>query len=108
MTIRTSIEIKQALIQIAEKLGRPHYELSVVREVIRAFQTGGDHLLKDAVLGGLPVVRKMIPKKPTATKKPKVAKKPKVDKSEILRLAYCGTITKFKSGCRCELCVEWA
>lgn len=48
--MKTSLEIKQTLIQIAEKLGRPHYELAVVRDVIRAFQTGADHPLKDAVL----------------------------------------------------------
>lgn len=52
-TIRTSLEIRQTLVQIAEKAGRPHYELAVVRDVIRAFQTGADHPLKSAVLGGV-------------------------------------------------------
>lgn len=48
--MKTSLEIKQTLIQIAEKAGRPHYELAVVRDVIRAVKTGADHPLKSAVL----------------------------------------------------------
>ncbi|OTG81519.1 hypothetical protein [Acinetobacter sp. ANC 4648] len=41
--MKTSLEIKQALIQIAERNGRPPFELYFVREVVRAIRSGVYH-----------------------------------------------------------------
>lgn len=46
----TAQHIRQALIQIAERNGYPHYNLMVQRAVIEAFRTGQHHHLKSAVL----------------------------------------------------------
>lgn len=46
----TAQHIRQALIQIAENKGRPHYTLEVVRSVIEAFRAGVHHPLKSAVM----------------------------------------------------------
>lgn len=46
----TAQHIRQALIQIAENKGRPHYTLEVVRSVIDAFRAGVHHPLKSAVM----------------------------------------------------------
>lgn len=48
--MKSSVEIRRALIQIAEKNGRPHYSLAVVRDVIDAFKSGKDHHLKSDVI----------------------------------------------------------
>lgn len=47
--MKTSQQIRQALIQIAERNNRPHYTLLVVRAVIDAIHSGSDHPLKDVV-----------------------------------------------------------
>ncbi len=46
----TAQHIRQALIQIAERNGYPHYSLIVQRAVIDAFRTGQHHHLKSAVM----------------------------------------------------------
>ena len=101
--------IRSALIEIAEALGRPHYEPLTVREVLESFDNGTDHPLKE------PVIRILRPVKPINTElkeAPVGHKKAKLSphevKQSILVLAKHGTITKFKSGCRCEECMEWA
>lgn len=101
--------IRSALIEIAEGLGRPHYEPVTVREVLASFDNGTSHPLKDLV------IRKLRPVTPINTESKEVSvgsKKAKLSphevKQSILALAQHGTITKFKSGCRCEECVEWA
>lgn len=48
--MKSSKEIRQALIQIADKNNRPHYTQMVVRDVIHAVQNNLDHPLKAAVL----------------------------------------------------------
>lgn len=105
----TKERIRSALIEIAEGLGRPHYEPVTVREVLASFDNGTSHPLKDLV------IRKFQPVKPTNTEPKEVSvssKKSKLSprevKQSILALAQHGTITKFKSGCRCKECVEWA
>lgn len=47
--MKSSLQIKQALIQIAERNGRPPYELYFVKQVIAAIRSGADHPLKAAV-----------------------------------------------------------
>lgn len=105
----TKEQIRSALIEIAEGLGRPHYEPVTVREVLASFDNGSDHPLKDLV------IRKLRPVTPINTELKEVSvgsKKAKLSpqevKQSILALAQHGTITKFKSGCRCEECAEWA
>lgn len=105
----TKEQIRTALIEIAEALGRPHYEPLTVREVLASFDSGAYHPLKDLV------VRKLRPVKPTNTESKEVfvsSKKAKLSphevKQEILKLAQHGTMTKFKSGCQCEECMVWA
>lgn len=100
-------QIKDALIKIAEEKGRPHYEVLVVRDVIQAFKLGTIHPLKYMVarkismaVGCAPVTKKTAPQKEKATKAEV--------KREILELALHGTLTKFRTGCRCEECVVWA
>lgn len=98
--------IRSALIEIAEGLGRPHYEPMTVREVLASFDNGTSHPLKDLV------IRKLRPVKAESKEVFIEPKKSKVSSQEvkqsILALAQHGTITKFKSGCRCEECMEWA
>ena len=48
--MKTSLEIRQALIQIAERKGRPHYTAMVVRDVIKAIHNDLPHPLKDEVI----------------------------------------------------------
>ena len=48
--MKNSREIKQALIQIAERKGRPHYSLGVVRDVTLAIKNDLDHPLKAEVI----------------------------------------------------------
>ena len=108
----TKEQIRTALIEIAEALGRPHYEPLTVREVLASFDNNTDHPLKAAVLRKIPflgrkssievVTPKIRPKKPTRKASPVEVKK------EILKLAQHGTITKFRSGCDCKECMEWA
>lgn len=45
----TADNIRIALIQIAERMDRPPFDMIVVRDVINAFRYGVDHHLKDAV-----------------------------------------------------------
>lgn len=100
-------QIKEALIKIANEKGRPHYEVSVVRDVVQAFKLGTIHPLKYMVARkiGVAVSRAPVAKKTAATK----ATKTKAEvKREILELALHGTLTKFRTGCRCEECVVWA
>ena len=47
--MKSSLQIKQALIQIAERNGRPPYELYFVRQVVAAIRSGADHPLRAAV-----------------------------------------------------------
>ena len=101
--------IRSALIEIAEALGRPHYEPLTVREVLESFDNGTDHPLKAAVL------KKIADRKPVelvvpcaVIEKPARKASPAEVKKEILKLAQHGTITKFKSGCKCEECMVWA
>lgn len=47
--IKSSAEIRQALIQIAERKGYPYYSLSIVRDVIFAIRNNLDHHLKAEV-----------------------------------------------------------
>lgn len=47
--MKSSAEIRQALIQIAERKGYPYYSLSVVRDVIFAIRNNLDHHLKAEV-----------------------------------------------------------
>ena len=47
--MKNSLQIKQALIQIAKRNGRPPYELYFVREVVRALRNGEDHPMRGAV-----------------------------------------------------------
>ena len=47
--MKSSAEIRQALIQIAERKGYPYYSLSVVRDVIFAIRNNMDHRLKAEV-----------------------------------------------------------
>ena len=105
-------QIRAALIEIAEALGRPHYEPLTVREVLASFDSGTYHPLKETVLRKLPhlgfggsakvVVPIIKPKKPAQKMSSAEVKK------EILKLAQHGTMTKFKSGCQCEECMVWA
>lgn len=44
-----SQDIRQALIQIAERHNRPHYTVCVVRDVLNAFHNDLDHPLKNLV-----------------------------------------------------------
>lgn len=48
--MKNTKEIKQALIQIAERKGRPHYSLAVVRDVVEAIKNDLDHPLKAEVI----------------------------------------------------------
>lgn len=48
-TMKNSLQIKQALIQITKRNGRPQYELCFVREVVRALRDGEDHPMRAAV-----------------------------------------------------------
>lgn len=48
-TMKNSLQIKQALIQIAKRNGRPSYEFYFVREVVRALRNGEDHPMRAAV-----------------------------------------------------------
>ena len=48
--MKNTKEIKQALIQIAERKGRPHYNLAVVRDVVEAIKNDLDHPLKAEVI----------------------------------------------------------
>lgn len=98
--------IRAALIQIAERLGRPHYEPMTVRDVLSSFDNGTDHLLKDLVIHELRPVQPELEKVSIDPLKAKFSQQ-EVKKS-ILALAQHGTITKFKSGCHCEECMEWA
>ena len=106
----TQQQIKDALIEVADFFGRPHYEVSVVKDVINSFQMNIDHPLKELVVREVslasPIEFKQIPEKVVKPKKVKTTSN-EVKKS-ILALAQHGTITKFKSGCRCEECVAWA
>ncbi len=47
--MKSSLEIKQALIQIAERNGRPPFELCFVRQVVQAIRNGIDHPMRDLV-----------------------------------------------------------
>ena len=47
--MKSSLQIKQALIQIAERNGRPPYELYFVKQVIAAIRSGADHPMRAAV-----------------------------------------------------------
>lgn len=47
--MKNSLQIKQALIQITKRNGRPQYELCFVREVVRALRDGEDHPMRAAV-----------------------------------------------------------
>ena len=47
--MKNSLQIKQALIQIAKRNGRPPYELYFVREVVQALRNGEDHPMRAAV-----------------------------------------------------------
>ena len=106
-------KIRTALIEIAEGLGRPHYEPVTVREVLASFDNGLDHPLKAAVLRKIPslgvrgsAVKVSEPKVKTKKSVQKVL--PREVKHVILQLAQHGTITKFRSGCDCKECMEWA
>lgn len=50
MQVLAPIVIRQALVQIAERNRRPHYDLVVQKAVIEAFRTNQPHHLKEAVL----------------------------------------------------------
>ena len=101
--------IRSALIEIAEGLGRPHYEPVTVREVLASFDNGTSHPLKDLVIRKLRPVTSINTESKEVSTDPKKAKlSPHEVKQSILALAQHGTITKFKSGCRCEECLEWA
>ena len=108
----TKEQIRTALIEIAESLGRPHYEPLTVREVLASFDNNTDHPLKAAVLRKIPSlgrkssIEAVAPK--VRTKKPVRKVSPVEVKKEILKLAQHGTMTKFKSGCQCEECMVWA
>lgn len=108
----TKEQIRTALIEIAEALGRPHYEPLTVREVLASFDSGAYHPLKDAVLRKVPclgfkgLIKTVEPK--VRIKKPARKVSPVEVKKEILKLAQHGTMTKFKSGCQCEECMVWA
>lgn len=108
----TKEQIRTALIEIAESLGRPHYEPLTVREVLASFDNNTDHPLKVAVLRKIPFlgrkssIEAVAPK--VRTKKPARKASPVEVKKEILKLAQHGTITKFRSGCDCKECMEWA
>jgi len=108
----TKEQIRTALIEIAEGLGRPHYEPLTVREVLASFDNNTHHPLKEAVLRKVPFLN--IKKSISATEAPKVKIKkparkiaPPEVKKEILKLAQHVTMTKFKSGCQCEECMVW-
>lgn len=105
-----ALQIKDALIQIAEEKGRPHYEVSVVRDVIQAFRLGLAHPLKYMVARkmGVSFKRDLVVDKPKAQKTKTVKVKSVESKREILELAGHGTLTKFRCGCRCEECLVWA
>lgn len=47
--MKNAQEIRQALIQIVERKGRPHYTAIVVRDVIQAFKSNQHHPLKAEV-----------------------------------------------------------
>ena len=105
-------QIRTALIEIAEGLGRPHYEPLTVREVLASFDNNTHHPLKEAVLRKVPCLgfkgstRKIVVPK-VKTKKPARKIAPVEVKKEILKLAQHGTMTKYKSGCQCEECMVW-
>lgn len=61
--MKTSQEIRQALIQIADKANRPHYTQMVVRDVIHAIRNDLDHPLKEVVLGTKTLVEVKAPPK---------------------------------------------
>lgn len=44
-----TVIIRKALVNIAEKNGRPHYPMCVVSEVIKSFINGTEHFLKKQV-----------------------------------------------------------
>jgi len=46
----TPQQIRNALIEVADCLGRPHYEVSVVREVVDSFRNDVAHPLKHLVV----------------------------------------------------------
>lgn len=105
----TKEQIRTALIEIAEALGRPYYEPLTVREVLASFDSGADHPLKAEVLkkiNGRKSVELVVPC--AVIEKPDRKASPVEVKKEILKLAQHGTITKFKSGCKCEECMVWA
>jgi len=105
----TKEQIRTALIEIAEALGRPHYEPLTVREVLASFDTGADHPLKAEVLKKINGGKSAELVAPcAATEEPVRSVSRREIKQAILELAQHGTITKFKNGCRCEECMEWA
>ena len=95
-------QIKDALIEVADFFGRPHYEVSVVRDVITSFRTGVSHPLKHLVVRELSLLASSTVVKKQDLPTPKVKQKLNAD------ILGHGTSTKYLLGCRCEECIEWA
>ena len=48
--VLTNSDIRFYLVWLADIKRRPHYELIVVRQVIKAFQNNGEHQLKTEIM----------------------------------------------------------
>ena len=101
----SSQEIRNALVVIAEKLGRPHYELCAVRQVVQSFANNSDHPLKTLVMRELG----MLTPKPELVAQSKPVKKDKLNQqAKIETGSVHGTLTQHSNGCRCDECAAWA
>lgn len=101
----SSQEIRNALVAIAEKLGRPHYELCAVRRVVQSFANNSDHPLKTLVMRELG----MLAPKPALVVQSKPIKKDKMKPQAKAKPSLeHGTLTQYSNGCRCDECAAWA
>ena len=102
-------EIRNAMVSLAESMGRPFFDNGVVSDVIDAFKSGQYHHLKDKVLIEIDLLRPVEPApemKPKPKRKPRV-KKVKVDSQLDADILEHGTMVKYNCGCRCDLCKGW-
>lgn len=56
--VLTNSDIRFYLVWLADIKRRPHYELIVVRQVIKAFQKNGEHQLKTEILNLIDMSRR--------------------------------------------------
>lgn len=102
-------EIRNAMVSLAESMGRPFFDGGVVRDVVYAFKSGRYHHLKERVLIEINLLRPVEPApemKPKPKRKPRV-KKVKVDSQLGSDILEHGTMVRYNCGCRCKWCALW-